>query len=47
MVAVKDALVFPNGMVTLAGTEATAGLLLESETSAPLLGAGPLSVRAP
>jgi hypothetical protein len=45
--AVKDALVFPNGMVTLAGTAATPGLLLERETRAPPLGAGPLSVTAP
>ena len=45
--AVKDALVFPNGMVTLAGTAATPGLLLERETRAPPLGAGPLSVTEP
>jgi hypothetical protein len=45
--AVKDALVFPNGMVTVAGTVTTAGLPLERETRAPPLGAGRLSVTAP
>ena len=45
--AVKDALVFPNGMVMVAGTVTTAGLLLERETRAPPLGAGRLSVTAP
>jgi len=34
-------------MVTLGGTETTAGLLLERETRAPPLGALPLSVTAP
>ena len=43
----KDSLVAPSGMVTLAGTETTAGLLLERKTRAPPLGAGPLSVTAP
>jgi hypothetical protein len=47
VVAVKDALVAPAGMVTLEGTAATAGLLLERETRAPPLGAGPLSITVP
>ena len=47
VVALKDAPVLPEGMVMVGGTETTAGLLLERETRAPLLGAGPLSVRAP
>src|SRR5437870_3430022 len=34
-------------MVTLGGTAATAGLLLERETRVPPLGAGPLSVTGP
>ena len=47
VVIVKIALVAPAGMVTLAGTVATAVLLLESEMTAPPLGAGALSVTAP
>src|ERR1700739_695261 len=47
VVAVKDALVAPAGMVTLEGTAATAGLLLEREPGAPPLGAGPLSITVP
>ena len=47
MVVGKDAPVAPAGMVTLGGTETTAGLLLERETRAPPLGALPLSVTAP
>ena len=45
--AVKDAPVAPAPIFTLAGTETTAGLLLERETRAPPLGALPLSVTAP
>src|SRR2546425_12450394 len=42
----KVALVAPSGTVTLAGTVAAA-LLLERETRAPPLGAGPFSVTVP
>jgi hypothetical protein len=44
VVTVKVALAAPAGMVTLAGTVATAGMLLMSVTTAPPVRAGPLSV---
>jgi hypothetical protein len=44
---VNVALVAPRGTVTLEGTVATAVLLLESDTSAPPVGAGPVSVTVP
>ena len=47
VVTVKAALVAPAGMVTVAGTVATVVSLLERETRAPPLGAGPLSVTLP
>ena len=37
----------PAGTVTLAGTIATAALLLDKETAAPPLGAGALNVTVP
>jgi len=40
-------LVAPAGTVTLAGTVATVVSLLERETMAPAVGAGPLSVTLP
>jgi hypothetical protein len=46
VVMVKVALVAPAGTGTLPGTVAAA-LLLERETSAPPLGAGPFSVTVP
>ena|SRR5438309_794475 len=47
VVTAKVALLVPAGIVTLSGTEATAGLLLDKEMRAPPLGAGPLSVAVP
>src|SRR5437879_10409040 len=47
VVTVNVALVAPAGMVTLAGTVATAGLSLERETMAPPVRADPLSVTLP
>ena len=47
VVAVKVAVVAPESTVTLAGTVATAVLLLERVTRAPPVGAGPLRVTVP
>ena len=47
VVPVKVAVEAPAGMVTLAGTVATAVLALERETRAPPPGAGPLSMTLP
>ena len=47
VVTVKAALVTPAGMVTVAGTVAAVVSLLERETMAPAVGAGPLSVTLP
>src|SRR3989442_1594166 len=47
VLTVKVAVVAPLGTVTLDGTVATPGLVLERETRAPPLGAGPLNVTVP
>jgi hypothetical protein len=47
VVTVNVALVAPPGTVTLAGTMAAAGLPLLRETTAPPVGAGPLSMTPP
>ena len=47
VLTVNVTLVAPPGTVMLAGTAAMPGLLLASVTSAPPVGAGPLSVAVP
>ena len=47
VLTVNVALLTPAATVTLAGTVAAAVLSLESETTAPPLGAGPLRVTVP
>jgi hypothetical protein len=47
VIAVNAALVAPAGTVTLAGTVTTGVLLLESETTAPPVGAGPFRATRP
>jgi mycothiol-dependent nitroreductase-like protein len=47
VVTVKVALVWPAGMVTLAGTVATEGLSLSSDITAPPAGAGPAGATVP
>jgi hypothetical protein len=47
VVTVKTAFEAPAGMVTFAGTVATAGVPLDKEMRAPPLGAGPLKTNLP
>jgi len=47
VLTVNVALLAPAATVTLAGTVAVGVLLLERETAAPPVGAGPLSVTVP
>ena len=47
VLTVKETVVFPLGIVTLEGTRASNVLLLESVTTLPDAGAGPLSVTVP
>ena len=47
VVTVNVAELLPGGTVTLAGTLATEGLLLDSPTTVPPAGAGPLRVTVP
>jgi len=47
VLTVNVALVLPAATITLAGTAAADGLLLERATAAPPLGAGPLRVTVP
>ena len=47
VVTMKVAELLPGGTVTLAGTLATEGLLLDSATTVPPAGAGPLSATVP
>jgi len=47
VLTVNVALLAPAATVTLAGTVAAAVLSLESDTAAPPMGAGPLSVTVP
>ena len=47
MVTVKSALVLPPVTVTVPGTLATELLLLDNDTNAPPLGAGPLNTTVP
>ena len=47
VVTMNVAELLPGGTVTLAGTLATEGLLLDSATTVPPVGAGPLRVTVP
>ena len=47
VVTMNVAELLPGGTVTLAGTLATEGLLLDSATTVPPAGAGPLRVTVP
>jgi hypothetical protein len=47
VVIINVSVVLPSGTVTVAGTVATEGSLLDSDTTAPPLGAAPLSVTVP